>query len=337
MNRSIRKIAGKNEFYVLITIVVLCIVIGLINNAFLTLSSAFDIIRSGIEMGIFAVGAYIVIVSGGIDVSCTAVGTFAMFTTTKILYDSKYEGGILLALVMAVGFGLILGILNGTLIAYLKIPPLIATLATGGIINGFMLFFIGSREISNVPKGIYNAGKSMLAVVENEHGFKSALPSTLLILIGVLIVTFFIMRYTMLGRGIFAIGGDMISAQRAGFNIKRTQMFIYAYVGIISGLAGMVHTIMMINSNPLDLSGKEMMVIAAVVIGGARITGGHGSLTGTMLGVSLVTIMSNSLILIGIPSFWQRFVTGLIILIGTGITAYQAKRMKKQLNVEVAD
>jgi simple sugar transport system permease protein len=94
---------------------------------------------------------------------------------------------------------------------------------------------------------------------------------------------------------------------------------------------------MMINSNPLDLSGKEMMVIAAVVIGGARITGGHGSLTGTMLGVSLVTIMSNSLILIGIPSFWQRFVTGLIILIGTGITAYQAKRMKKQLNVEVAD
>lgn len=335
--KKIRSLTKKNEFYVFISILLLCIIITIINPVFLTLSSMFDIIRSGIELGIFAVGAYIVIVSGGIDVSCAAVGTFAMFTTTKILYEIGYTGNVLLAYAMAIGFGLIIGLINGSLIAYLKIQPLIATLATSSMITGFMLFFIGAREISNVPEGIYKAGKSVIAIAQNEYGFQSPLPTTFFVLIIVLVITFVLMRYTMLGRGIYAIGGDIGSATRAGFNVKGIQMFLYSFVGVISALAGMVHTIMMINSNPVDLIGKEMIVIASVVIGGARITGGHGSLTGTMLGVTLVTIMNNSLILIGIPSYWQRFVMGMIILIGTGITSYQAKRVRRQLNVEISN
>ncbi len=337
MKKRLRYLTSKNEFFILISVIGLCIVIGSINSTFFTVSSLFDMLRSGTELGIFAIGAYVVLISGGIDVSCAAVGSFAMFTTTKILYDSMYEGNVILFYAMTIGFGLILGLLNGFLIAYIKIQPLIATLASSSMITGFMLFFIGAREISNVPQGIYDAGKSVIAIAENEYGFKSPLPTTFLVLIAVVAVTFFIMKFTMLGRGIYAIGGDVNSAQRAGFNVKKIQMFVYAYVGIISGLAGMVHTIMMLNSNPVDLLGKEMIIIASVVIGGVRITGGHGSISGTLFGVALVTIMSNSLILIGVPSFWQRFVTGMIIIIGVGISSYQAKRMKKQLKVEVAN
>lgn len=336
MNKKyLRKITGKNEFFVLLTVIVLVIIVSLINPSFASTASAVNIIRAAIEPAIFAVGTYVVIVSGGIDVSSAAIGMFSMFTATKILYTSNFEGGVWLAYLLAVCFGVVWGFINGVLVSKVKIPPLIATLATSGIANGTMLFFIGAREISDVPQGIYNAGYSYLFTVENEHGFTYPLPTTFLVIVGVLIVTFILMRYTLLGRNIFAIGGDVVSASRSGINVTRTQIFAYAYAGLISGLGGMVHTIMMVNSNPVDLTGNEMLTIAAVVIGGARITGGHGSLTGTMLGVLLVTVLSNSLILVGIPSFWQRFVTGMVIIIGTSITSYQALRAKKKLHVEI--
>lgn len=337
MNKKyLKRIKGKNEFFVFLTVILLILIVSLINSSFASTASAVNIIRAAIEPAIFAVGTYVVIVSGGIDVSSAAIGMFSMFTATKILYSANFEGGVWLAYLLAVCFGLVWGIINGVLISKIKIPPLIATLATSGIANGTMLFFIGAREISDVPQGIYNAGYQYLFTVENEYGFKYPLPSTFLVIIAVLVITFLLMRYTMLGRNIFAIGGDVVSASRAGISVTRTQIFAYGYAGLISGLGGMVHTIMMVNSNPVDLTGNEMLTIAAVVIGGARITGGHGSLTGTMLGVLLVTILRNSLILVGIPSFWQRFVTGMVIIVGTSITSYQALRAKRQLHVDVA-
>lgn len=332
-----KKLVRKNEFYIGLTIIALYIVIGSVNQAFFTVSNVFDLLRSGVEMGIFAVGAYIVIISGGIDVSPAAIGTFAMFTSTKILYMMDFQGSILLAYAIAAAIGIVLGSINGLLIAYAKMTPLIATLGTASMYNGFLLFFIGNREISNVPKSILNSSKFYLAEVFNENNFRSTLPGQLIVLVLVLVVTFFLLKYTKLGRGIFAMGGDATAASRVGYNTRGITMFIYIYVGIISALGGMVHTIMMANSNPVDLLGKEMMYIAAVVIGGTRITGGHGSLTGTMLGVLLLTIMSNSLILLGIPSYWQRLVTGLIIVVGTGITAYQALSASKRLNQTITE
>ena len=336
MNKKfIKRLGKKNEFFVLLTVILIVIIVSLINPSFASFPSAVNIVRAAIEPAIFAIGTSIVIVSGGIDVSSASIGMFSMFTATKIMFDNNYEGGVWLGFLMAMVFGLVWGFVNGILVSKIKIPSLIATLATSGIANGILLFFIGSREISNVPPGILKAGYSYLFTVENQHGFKYPLPNMIWILIAVLAVSFVIMRYTMLGRNIFAIGGDKVSAARAGINVERTQIFAFTYAGMISGIGGMVHTVMMVNSNPVDLTGNEMLTIAAVVIGGARITGGHGSLTGTMLGVLLVTILSNVLILVGIPSFWQRFVTGLVIVIGTSITSYQALRAKRQLNVEI--
>ena len=141
------------------------------------------------------------------------------------------------------------------------------------------------------------------------------------------------MRYTMLGRGIYAVGGDEVSAQRAGFNVFAIHFFIYCFVGALAGITGITRASMMLNANPTNMLGLEMMAIAAVVLGGARVTGGKGTLLGTMLGVILITIVSNSLILIGIPTYWQRVFMGLIILIGTGVSAYQLTRTKRRLNI----
>lgn len=334
---SLKRFTEKNEFFVLLVVVALIVIISIINPAFATPSSAVDILRAGIELAIFAIGMYLVIVSGGIDVSCASIGMFAMFTATKILYETQFEGHVIVAYLLAAVFGLGWGLANGIIITKLKIPPMIATLATNGIMTGFMLFFIGSREISDVPAGILAENKHVMFTVTNEYGISSSLPYTFLMLVGIAVFVFILVRYTMLGRNIYAVGGDEVSAERAGINVNFTKIFTYGLAGIIFGLGGMVHTIMMANSNPVDLTGKEMITIAAVVIGGTRLTGGHGSLFGTLLGAFLVTIVNNSLILIGIPSFWQRFVTGAIIVIGASISAYQELKSTRRMNVEVAE
>jgi simple sugar transport system permease protein len=334
---SFKKLTEKNEFFVLLTVVILIIVISLINPAFATPFSAVDILRAGIELAIFAIGMYMVIVSAGIDVSCASIGMFSMFTTTKILFTIDFDGPIIVAYLISALLGLAWGFVNGIIITKLKILPLIATLATNGIMMGILLFFIGSREISDVPMPFRAENKHMMLTLTNEYGISSSLPYTFLILVGIGLVVFVIMNYTVLGRNIYAIGGDEISAERVGINVDFSKIFTYSFAGAIFGIGGMVHTIMMANSNPVDLTGKEMITIAAVVIGGVRLTGGHGTLFGTILGAFLVTIVNNSLILIGIPSFWQRFVTGAIIVIGASISAYQELRVSRQMRVEVAN
>jgi simple sugar transport system permease protein len=183
---------------------------------------------------------------------------------------------------------------------------------------------LGAHEIP-VPESMRRHGQAYLFKVYNSVlNLGSEMPVTVFILLGVLIFVFILLRYTMLGRGIFAIGGDEVSAQRAGFNIIAIKMFIYGFVGVVAGIAGIARASMIRNCHPTNLNGMEMTVIAAVVLGGARVTGGLGTLTGAILGIALMTIMSNSLILIGVPTYWQKVFTGAIIIIGTGVSAYRS-------------
>lgn len=321
-----KKLLNTNEFFVALTLFILVLIIGIMNPTFFSAGNIVDLLRSGIVTGIFAICAMVVIVSGGIDVSFPAIAAFSMFTTTKILTAYGYQGSILLAFVIAGIIGVLLGLLNAVFISRFNLPTLIVTLGTASMFNGFMLTFIGYKEITNVPKGMIAFSQMELFRVTTKSGVVFSLPLAILVLVAAALVVWFILRYTMLGRGIYALGGDPISAERAGFNIKGIQFFIYCFVGFLAGIAGVVHTSLMRDSNPMDFMGAEMLVIAAVVLGGSRITGGHGTLFGTFLGVFLVLVINNSLILLGIPSYWQKFIVGLLILFGTGITSYQAKK-----------
>lgn len=321
-----KKLLNTNEFFVGITLLVLAIVIGIINPTFFSAGNVIDLFRSSIVTGIFAIIVMIVIISGGIDVSFPAIAAFSMFATTKILTTYGYEGSILLAFLIAGLIGILLGLINAILISRFKLPTLIVTLGTASMFTGFLLTFIGYKEIPNVPAGMNEFSKMELFRVTTETGVVYSLPFAIIPLILVAGLVWFILKYTMLGRGIYALGGDPVSAERAGFNIKKIQFFIYCFTGFLAGIAGIIHTSLMRNSNPMDFMGAEMLVIAAVVLGGSRITGGHGTMVGTFLGVFLVLIINNSLILLGIPSYWQKFIVGLLILVGTGITAYQTKR-----------
>jgi simple sugar transport system permease protein len=231
-----------------------------------------------------------------------------------------------LIFMLSVLLGAGLGAINGLFIAGFGLPTLIVTLGTLSVFRGFLLTFVGSDRISALPPDMREFSRMVIARGTTEGGDFYNLPWSLAALVGVVALTGFILHKTMLGRSIFAIGGSVESARRIGINVRRTQFFVYVYVGALAGLAGILHGSMNRMADPFSLVGLELSVIAAVVLGGARLIGGYGTITGTLLGVALIVLVQNSLIVIGIPSTWQSVTIGLLILLGTGLPAYQAKR-----------
>ncbi len=326
---AVGRLFSRNETLVAVTIVILVVVIGLNNPVFLTVGYAFDLMRSMIVIGIFAMAVLIVIVSGGIDVSFAAIGVFALYTPVVVLRANAPDAPIWVAFIMAALIGLGLGLINAFFIAQFRLPTLIVTLGTLSMFHGFLLFAIGNQLIRDVPPDMNAFARSVLVSVPMARGTANLHPA-ILITIAVAVFVWWLLKYTMLGRSIYALGGARDAAERAGFDVPRIQYFIYGFVGLLSGIAGMTFASLARQANPQDLVGTELMVIAAVVLGGAQLTGGRGTVIGTVLGVILVVIANNSLILIGVPTVWQQVVIGVIILIGTGLPAIRARRARQR-------
>ncbi|QEJ99498.1 ABC transporter permease [Treponema phagedenis] len=314
----------RTEFFVFIAIIILSILIQLRSGQFFSNNNLVDLVRAVIIPAMFSIAAMIVLVSGGTDVSAPSIASLAMYLVSKWML--RYEGNVIVLFLIGAGIGIILGCLNGYLIARFQFPTLIVTLGTASLYTGLLQGVFAAHE-HPVPAPMHALGKAKLFSVENAvSGLKSNMPLTIFLLIALVILVWFILQKTMLGRGIYAIGGDVISAQRAGFNVFQIQMFIYIFVGMIAGITGVARASMMMNCQPTNLNGMEMTAIASCVLGGTSVQGGAGSITGTILGVLLITIISNSLLLLGISTFWQKIFTGLIILIGTGVSAYRMKQ-----------
>ncbi len=329
MGKFFDKVLSKNELFLAFIILGLIVIIGAINPNFFTLATLYDMLRSSVVMGIFGVGVLMVLVSGGIDISFTAIAAFAMYVTTRYLKGIGFEGSILPAFIISGGLGVLLGFINAVLISSFRLPTLIVTLGTANMFRGFLLAFIGTKIISVLPPGMVRFSRMELFPVKTMIGGTNGLSVSVFVLALVVPLTWFILNYTMLGRGIYALGGDRVAAERAGLNITFIQFFVYCYVGFLAGVAGIVHASLIRTASPFDLVGTELSVIAAVVLGGARITGGHGTILGSILGVFLVVIMNNSLIMMGIPSYWQTAVVGIIIILGTGLTALRSRRTRQ--------
>ena len=325
VNKKLLHINLSTELILVICIVLIGSFITILNPSFLTVSNFLDIIRSSLITGMFGIGAMLVIISGGIDISFPAIAAFAMYSTTIIFNKIGYDGSIFLPYVIAGLIGVGLGSINGFIIHRFKLPTLIATIGTQNLFSGILLTFIGSSAIMVLPSGFVRFARASIITVE-QGSVISSLPLAAIILLILVLFTWFILRFTVLGKGIYAIGGNAVSAERVGFNIGLIHLFIYAFTGFTAGIGGLTYTALMRTSNPFDVLGTELNVIAAVVLGGVRVTGGYGSVLGMLLGVFLITMINNSLILIGVSTYWQRFVLGLLILVGAGFTIFTARR-----------
>ncbi len=332
MNNRIKQKFSTNEAIVAYTIILLCTIIGIANPVFLSFSTVITLLRAMLITLIFAGLEMMIIIGGGIDVSFPAIACFSAYATIKLIL--KYEiDSIAFFYIVASVIGLAFGCINAFLIAKKKLPPLIATLAVSSIANGATLAFLGTKEFSNIPEHIDSLSKSFLFSYTNSSGITYQMTSLILIPIVFLIILFLVLKFTIYGRGIYAIGGDKNAARIAGYNVVKIQSSLYMIGGVLAAIGGVTYTILMRQSSPQNLMGSEMMVIAAVVVGGTRITGGHGTVIGTILGVLLIAIVQNNLVLVGIPTHLQTFVVGLIIVLGTGITSIRAKHIANSAKV----
>jgi simple sugar transport system permease protein len=274
-----------------------------------------------------AMGVLLVMISGGIDVSFPAIAVAGMYLTVQGMLITHYDG-VLIPFAISTLIGLTLGALNALLVYRFKMIPLIVTLGTASIVRGLVLGIIGTSmiNIDRFPKVLINFTKSDIYTIVKPDGTTSGLTSMLLIYLGVAILMHVILRYTMLGRGIYAMGGSAESASRVGFSLKRTTFFVYCASGALAGFAGILHSSMIWLCNPRDFVGMDLQVIAAVVLGGASIFGGSGSVLGTMMGVFMLVMVKNSLILMKVETTWQLVVLGTILIVATAFSAMRDRQ-----------
>lgn len=310
--------------------VVFCIVAAIRQPAFISPATLINLCRAGIFTMCFAICEMVVIISGGIDVSFPAVGCVAMYVPLYLYNHDMGPDNAFFFFGLAMLIGLVFGVLNGILVSYLKLPPLIATLATSSVASGGLIMLLGTREYTTLPsslEAVYSV--NLLTYVDPDTGFNYPLTALFLVPVILCIVMALVMKYTMLGRGIYAIGGDSNAARIAGFNVRKLQFIAYIFCGVMASATAMIYTTLMHSSTTTALMGEEMIIIAACVVGGCRLTGGHGSVGGTILGVLLITLVQNNLNMLGVPTCWQTFAVGVVLLLGAVLSSVQAKRIEK--------
>lgn len=316
-----QRLARHPQLFTLALIIAVCLVVGTINPEFFQLAMVFDIVRASTVLGLFALGVMIVLAAGGIDVSFAAIAALTMYGITKLVMTQFPETGMVVILVAGAAGGTLLGVLNGLLVDWLKAPSLIVTIGTQYLYRGILLTFIGTVFFMNVPHSMDAFGKLAVWRHDTATGVHAVLPATVLVLVAAAGLTWWLLNRTLMGRAVYAIGGSLPIAERLGYKLRTVHLFVFGYAGFLAGLAGIVHVSSTRLANPFDLVGMELDVIAAVILGGARITGGSGSVSGTLLGVLLVTLINNVLILAGVPSTWQKVIVGTFIVLAGAVFA----------------
>lgn len=335
MNNILSSIKKSKEMNILMVLIVISIIISFFNSSFLTIGNLLDVVKSNIVLAIMSMGMLLVLLTGGIDVSVASV--ISAVTVVIGQFMIHVSSNIVLIFIVGVIAGSLMGLINGLLIAKLKIPPIVATLGTMSIIFGLVLYLTNGTWITGIPQNFIDFGRVQIGNFKVSGSNQlTGIPIQFLFLVFAAALTWFILKYTVIGRNIYAIGGNKESAERIGINSDNLTLFIYTYEGFLIGLAAVVHTSIMRQVDPNAFIGFELQVIAAVVLGGASVLGGYGSVFGTLVGVSLFCVINNGLILMHIPVFWQKIVVGVVLITSISVDVIQKRRQeKKRIRVDI--
>lgn len=275
---------------------------------FASISTIILILNQLSIFGIMAVGMTIVIISSGIDLSIGSVSAISGVLSAYIAVNltGEHSSHILFAYLVGISAGLLTGTTMGTLIALLDIPPFIVTLAFMSLLRGLANILTGGKPISPLPENFLFIGRERLFNI---------VPLSIITFTTIFILGHLILNYTTYGRYTYAIGGNEEAARLSGVPIRKTKILIYTICSALSGLAGVILASRMGSGSPKVGIGDELAVIASVVIGGTSLSGGKGSLWGTLLGLCLVFTLNTGLNWIGIETFGQQVTLGLVILI----------------------
>ena len=298
----------------LVGLILLSVVFALLSPYFLSIRNALNVVDQVTVLGIMAIGMTAVIVIGGIDLSVGSILALSMMVMGWLSNDKGLPFPLAMVLAVAVGAGCGLG--NGLLITKAKLPPFIATLAMMTIARGLANIITNGEQIVGYPDWF-------TALSTQRHlGFLSVTVALFIVLV---IVSWVILQYRAVGRNLYAIGGSREVARLAGIHVDRLTTLVYVVAGALSGIAGVVFAARLDSSQPSAGLGYELDAIAAVVIGGASLSGGIGGIGGTVVGVLIIGVLHNGLNLVGVSPFIQQIIVGAVIAIAVGFDSLRRR------------
>ena len=290
------------NFALVFIIIAIIVVMSFVSPVFMTSKNIINIIRQISINGIIAVGMTFVILTGGIDLSVGSV-----VAITSVIVGSMLQGGSnwLVACIVALLISLVFGAFNGFMIAYVGFQPFIATLATVTMGSGIALAYSDGKPFTISNESFLKIGQ----------GYLGAIPIPIVLLVIVVAIGLIILKTTTFGRYVFAIGGNKNAAKLSGVRTRRVELMVYVISALCASIVGLILSARISSGQPTAGEGYELDAIAATAIGGTSMTGGVGSLTGTIFGFVLLGLMTNSMNLLNINSFYQEIVKCVLIII----------------------
>lgn len=298
-----KTILRSKESAILILFAVVFICFARLSDRFATPDNLFNVARQYSELAVVSIGLTMVIVTGGIDIS---VGSIVGLSSILVgVLAAKMGMNVWLACILAIVGGLTCGLINGLVVTRLRVQPIVATLAMLSAARGLAWILSGARSLSGFPDSFVGLGQTAIGPIP-----LSVAIALVLVTIGIVVL-----RYTALGRQIYAVGASEEAARLSGVNVFRIKLFAYALTGTLCGLGGVIMSARLASSVPDAGMGFEFEAITAVVMGGSSLKGGEGSIIGTIIGVAVMGILRNGLNLIGVPNIWQVLFLGVMLIL----------------------
>lgn len=304
MTQSKLSISYLEKIIPFIGLILLVIIISALNSAFLDPSNLFNLLRQVSINGLIAFGMTFVILTGGIDLS---VGSTLALSSAMVAILMVSGVDSIIALLLGCIFGAVLGAVNGLLITLGKMAPFIATLATMTVFRGLTLVITDGNPITNL-NGSY-------AFQLLGRGYFLGIPVPAVTMFVTFIILYILLHKTVFGRQTYAMGGNEKAAFISGIKVNKLKIMIYSLAGLMSAMAGAILTSRLNSAQPTAGMSYELDAIAAVVLGGTSLTGGKGRILGTLIGVLIIGVLNNGLNLLGVSSFYQQVVKGVVIII----------------------
>jgi simple sugar transport system permease protein len=331
MRDFVARFTGRTEIYLAIVILVVGAILSGLSPYFLTVSNLVDLVETYSVTAILAMGLFVVLVSGGIDISFAATASVAQYTTAFVGINFAWPA--YLCIPFGLGVGVLLGCVNAILIHFLRITSIIITIATMSVYFGLLMYFSHGRSIYTLPDWLSTRVVFYEAQLASGDTIRITLP--IVVMVTAVILTFVLMAGLLAGRQLYATGGNPEAARRLGVNIAGVQLLAYGYLGFMAGLAGLVQANRVGESVPNALVGHELNVLAAAVLGGASLSGGIGTVQGVVLGIILLAMLQNGLNLLGVSSYFFQIVIGLAILLSTSITGLSSRTGRRSRSAKV--
>lgn len=328
MRDRLLRLRRRPEAWLLIVILLVGAVLSVLAPGFLTLANIVDLLETYSVQSIMALGLFVVLVSGGIDISFAATASVAQYLAVLAATNAGLPAPVAIGVGLLVGVGL--GCLNAALIHYLRITSIIATIAMMSVSFSLLMYFSGGRSIYNLPD--WWANRVVFWQTENANGDLTRITLPIVAMFVAALLTWAMMARTSVGRQLYAMGGNPEAARRIGVNIARLHFVAYGFLGFMAAVAGMLQAHRVGESVPNAMYNSELSVLSAAVLGGASLTGGIGTVPGVLLGIVLLAVLQNGLNLLGVSSYFFQIVIGVTILVSTSVSVISARKRRRFRN-----